>query len=91
MSWIKANGQGLVILNWETGPDLLLDVGEFVAEDVALGNRLAAKTILLKFMGLRINRSTPPTIMPKNMPPATMTSAVSDAASYLASGSIASV
>ena len=42
MNWIKANGQGLVILNWETGPDLLLDVGEFVAEDVALGNRLAA-------------------------------------------------
>ena len=40
MSWMKANAEGLVILNWETAPDLLLDVGEFVTETVALGNRL---------------------------------------------------
>ncbi len=42
LSWTKANAEGLVILNWETVPDLLLDVGEFLAEDVELGNRLEA-------------------------------------------------
>lgn len=42
MSWIKANAEGLVVLDWEAASDLLLDVGEFVAEDVDLGERIEA-------------------------------------------------
>ena len=42
LRWIKANGEGTVILNWEVAPSLLLDVDEFVVEDVETGNRIEA-------------------------------------------------
>ena len=42
MSWIKANAEGVVVLDWEAAPSLLLDASEFLAEDVALGDRLQA-------------------------------------------------
>ena len=40
LSWLRANAEGLVVLDWETAPPLLLDVGEFLAEDIDLGERL---------------------------------------------------
>ncbi len=40
MSWMKANAEGVVVLDWKVAPSLLLDAGEFLAEDVELGNRL---------------------------------------------------
>lgn len=42
LSWLKADGEGVVILNWEVAPSLLLDVTEFVVEDVETGNRIKA-------------------------------------------------
>ncbi len=41
MSWLKAGGAGICILDWEWARDLLLD-HELVAEDIELGNRLEA-------------------------------------------------
>ena len=31
-----------MVLDWETAPPLLFDVGEFLAEDIDLGTRLEA-------------------------------------------------
>ena len=42
MSWLRANAEGVVILDWNAAPALLLDASEFLAEDLALGDRLAA-------------------------------------------------
>ena len=41
LSWLRADGAGVVVLDWEWVPDLLLGF-ELIAEDVALGDRLAA-------------------------------------------------
>ncbi len=41
-SWMKANAEGLVVLDWEAVSALLRHAGEFLAEDVELGNRLEA-------------------------------------------------
>ena len=41
ISWFRSGGAGIAILDWNCVRDLLLD-HELVAEDVALGNRLAA-------------------------------------------------
>ncbi len=40
MSWLRANAEGLVVLDWKAAPALLLDVGEFHAETVDLGECL---------------------------------------------------
>ncbi len=50
MSWLRANAEGVVILDWNAAPALLLDAGEFLAENLELGNRLEvalAPTILV--------------------------------------------
>ncbi len=41
MSWLRAAGAGIVVLDWAYARDLLLD-HELVAEDLELGDRLAA-------------------------------------------------
>ena len=40
LSWLKTDGEGVVVLDWEMAPALLLDVGEFLVEDVETGNRI---------------------------------------------------
>ena len=50
MSWLRANAEGVVILDWNAAPALLLDAGEFLAENLELGHRLEvalAPTILV--------------------------------------------
>ncbi len=42
LSWLRAEGEGLMILDWEMAPALLCDVGEFLVEDVETGNRIEA-------------------------------------------------
>ena len=41
ITWLRSGGAGIVILDWNWIPDLLLG-HELIAEDVDLGNRLAA-------------------------------------------------
>ena len=41
MSWLKSGGAGVVVLDWAWARDLLLD-HELIAEDLDLGDRLAA-------------------------------------------------
>ena len=41
MTWFRAGGAGVVVLDWDYARDLLLD-RELIAEDVELGTRLAA-------------------------------------------------
>ena len=41
MSWLRANAEGLVVLDWKAAPDLLLGA-DLIAEDVDLGNRIEA-------------------------------------------------
>ena len=41
LSWLRSGGAGIAILDWGMARELLLD-REMIAEDVALGNRLAA-------------------------------------------------
>ena len=41
MSWLKAGGAGICILDWDWARDLLLDL-ELVAENLVLGERLEA-------------------------------------------------
>ncbi len=40
-AWLRASGEGIVILNWDWAPDLLLGL-ELVAENLELGERLAS-------------------------------------------------
>ncbi len=42
MSWLRADGEGVVILDWGMAPALLCDIGEFLVEDVETGNRIEA-------------------------------------------------
>ena len=42
LNWLRADGEGVVVLDWEMAPALLCDVGEFLVEDVATGNRIEA-------------------------------------------------
>ena len=42
MSWLQADGEGLMILDWKMAPALLLDVGEFLVQDVVTGDRIEA-------------------------------------------------
>ena len=41
MSWLRSGGAGIVLLDWDWVPDLLLGF-DVIAEDVDLGNRLEA-------------------------------------------------
>ena len=41
LTWLKAGGDGICILDWDWARDLLLD-HELIAEDIDLGDRLAA-------------------------------------------------
>ncbi len=41
ISWFRSGGAGIVILDWDYARDLLLD-HDLIAEDIGLGNRLAA-------------------------------------------------
>ncbi len=41
LSWLRSGGAGIAVLDWDYCRDLLLD-HELIAEDVDLGNRLAA-------------------------------------------------
>ncbi len=41
LTWLRAGGAGIVVLDWDYARDLLLD-HDLIAEDVELGNRLEA-------------------------------------------------
>ena len=41
LSWLRSGGAGIVVLDWDWGPSLLLGL-DLIAEDVELGNRLDA-------------------------------------------------
>ena len=41
LTWLMSGGAGIAILDWNCARDLLID-RELIAEDVDLGNRLAA-------------------------------------------------
>ena len=41
LSWLRSGGGGIVVLDWDWVPDLLLGF-DLIAEDLELGNRLEA-------------------------------------------------